>query len=238
MRLTLFPSILGETPTLRTNHYLRVRLDVAVSPSCFRSLIKHLVLLTILIIPTGAWALDTSVEEFTCTEIGFKSKTEKFANCVLELYERKNKGGITNSVGSRQADSGAQSQQGDGSLDDQTCQRYGLKPGQPEYGNCRIQIHLAKQQAAREQARYEAEMAAYEHQKQELEAEQKRKLAMRQLQLGLGLMLGQITLEDIGRSSMGLPPAPRPPAIQNLTIRLPGGAIVNCTTTGTFTNCR
>ena len=101
-----------------------------------------------------------------------------------------------------------------------------------------MQINLAKQQAAREQARYEAEMAAYEQQKQELEAERKRQLAMRQLQMGLGLMSGQVTLEDIGRSSMGLPPAPRPPAIQNQTIRLHGGGLVNCTTTGTFTNCR
>jgi hypothetical protein len=137
-----------------------------------------------------AHALDTSVEEFTCKEIGFKPKTEKFANCVLELYERKSKGSTNNPVGSRQAAPAAQAQRGDGSQDDQTCQRYGLKPGQPEYGNCRMQINLAKQQAAREQARYEAEMAAYEKQKQELEAERKRQLAMRQLQMGLGLMSG------------------------------------------------
>lgn len=201
-------------------------------------MIKHLAFLTTLMISTGAWALDTSVEEFTCKEIGFKPKTEKFANCVLELYERKSKGSANNLVGSRQAAPAAQAQRGDGSQDDQTCQRYGLKPGQPEYGNCRMQINLAKQQAAREQARYEAEMAAYEQQKQELEAERKRQLAMRQLQMGLGLMSGQVTLEDIGRSSMGLPPAPRPPAIQNQTIKLPGGGLVNCTTTGTFTNCR
>ena len=201
-------------------------------------MIKHLAFLTTLMISTGAWALDTSVEELTCKEIGFKPKTEKFANCVLELYERKSKGSTNNPVGSRQAAPATQAQRGDGSQDDQTCQRYGLKPGQPEYGNCRMQINLAKQQAAREQARYEAEMAAYEQQKQELEAERKRQLAMRQLQMGLGLMSGQVTLEDIGRSSMGLPPAPRPPAIQNQTIRLPGGGLVNCTTTGTFTNCR
>jgi hypothetical protein len=191
-----------------------------------------------LFLTTSAFALDTSVEEFTCKEIGFKPKTEKFANCVLELYERKSKGSSATAGQSRQSAPATQAQRGDGSQDDQTCQRYGLKPGQPEYGNCRMQINLAKQQAAREQARYEAEMAAYEQQKQELEAERKRQLAMRQLQMGLGLMSGQVTLDDIGRSSMGLPPAPRPPAIQNQTIRLPGGGIVNCTTTGTFTNCR
>jgi hypothetical protein len=197
-----------------------------------------------LILGFAAWssyALDTSAEEAMCKEIGFKPKTEKYASCVLELYERKSKassGAMTQSQPQVRSPQVETAQQGDGSQDDQTCQRYGLKPGQPEYGNCRMQINLAKQQAAREQARYEAEMAAYEQQKQELEAERKRQLAMRQLQMGLGLMSGQVTLEDIGRSSVGLPPAPQPPAIQNQTIRLPGGGIVNCTTTGTFTNCR
>ena len=76
-------------------------------------MIKHLAFLTTLMISTGAWALDTSVEEFTCKEIGFKPKTEKFANCVLELYERKSKGSTSNSVGSRQTAPAAQAQRGD-----------------------------------------------------------------------------------------------------------------------------
>lgn len=67
-----------------------------------------------------AHALDTRVEEFTCKEIGFKPKMEKFANFVLELYERKSKGSTNNPVGSRQAGPAAQAQRGDGSQDDQT----------------------------------------------------------------------------------------------------------------------
>jgi hypothetical protein len=101
-----------------------------------------------------------------------------------------------------------------------------------------MQIDMAKQQVAREQARYQAELAAYEQQKKEIEAERRREQGLRQLQMGLGLMSGQVTLQDLGRQSLGLPPPPAAPQIQNQTIRLPSGGIIHCTTTGTFTNCR
>jgi len=185
-----------------------------------------------------AYALDTSAEEAMCKEIGFKPKTEKYANCVLELYERKSKAAATQPAPQGRPPPVETAQQGDGTQDDQTCQRYGLRPGQPEYGNCRMQIDMAKQQVAREQARYQAEMAAYEQQKKEIEAERRRELGRRQLAAGLGLMSGQVTLQDLGRQSLGLPPPPAAPQIQNQTIRLPGGGIIHCTTTGTFTNCR
>lgn len=185
-----------------------------------------------------AYALDTSAEEAMCKEIGFKPKTEKYANCVLELYERKSKAAPAASAQRPPQSPPQPVQQGDGTQDDQTCQRYGLRPGQPEYGNCRMQIDMAKQQVAREQARYQAELAAYEQQKKEIEAERRREQGLRQLQMGLGLMSGQVTLQDLGRQSLGLPPPPAAPQIQNQTIRLPGGGIIHCTTTGTFTNCR
>lgn len=181
-------------------------------------------------------ALDTSSEEASCKEIGFKPKTEKFAKCVLELYERKSGYPSQTSANANRKQVG-QAKQGDGSQDDQTCQKYGLKPGQPEYGNCRMQIDMARAQAAREQARYEAELAAYEEEKNRREAEIKRQRALKQLQLGLGMMSGQITLEDFNRANLGLPPAPKPPSIQNQTIRLPGGSMMHCTTTGSFTHC-
>lgn len=172
-------------------------------------------------------AIDTSAEEKTCREIGFKPKTEKFANCVLELYDRRGGQTVTSS-----------NAMGDGSQDDQTCQRYGLRPGQPEYGNCRMQIDMAKQQVSREQARYQQELAAYEQDKKEKEAQRRREQGLKQLQLGLGMMSGQVTLDDIGRSSLGLPPAPRPPQFQSQTIRLPNGNMIHCSTVGTHTTCR
>ena len=100
-----------------------------------------------------------------------------------------------------------------------------------------MQIDMAKQQVAREQARYQQELAAYEQDKKEKEAQRRREQGMKTLQMGLGMMSGQLTLDDVGRSSLGLPPAPRPPQIQNQTIRLPNGNLIHCSTTGTFTNC-
>lgn len=96
---------------------------------------------------------------------------------------------------------------------------------------------MARQQVAREQEKYRAELAAYEEQKKTIEAQRRREQGLKQLQMGLGLMSGQVTLEDIGRGSMGLPPAPRPPSMQSQTIRLPNGNMIHCTTSGSFTNC-
>jgi len=190
-------------------------------------------LLSIVAFP--ALAIDTSAEEKTCREIGFKPKTEKFANCVLELYERR--GSQTASRPSNPRNVAGSAAVGDGSQDDQTCQKYGLKPGQPEYGNCRMQIDMARQQVAREQAKYQAELVAYEKQKKEQDAQRRREQGLRQMAIGAGIASGQISLEDLGRSSLGLPPAPRAPDMQNQTIRLPNGSLVHCNTVGSITNC-
>lgn len=47
-----------------------------------------------LIIANDAVALDTRLEEKICSEIGFKKKSEAFAECVLELITRQDKGGL------------------------------------------------------------------------------------------------------------------------------------------------
>lgn len=187
------------------------------------------------VIAWPTFAIDTSAEEKTCREIGFKPKTEKYANCVLELYERR--GSQTASRPSNPRSVARSAAVGDGSQDDQTCQKYGLKPGQPEYGNCRMQIDMARQQVAREQAKYQAELVAYEKQKKEQDAQRRREQGLRQMAIGAGIASGQISLEDLGRSSLGLPPAPRAPDMQNQTIRLPNGSLVHCNTVGSITNC-
>jgi len=51
---------------------------------------KVIVLLFIAPILSPAFAFDTSTEEKTCSEIGFKPRTEKFENCVSEPYSHKN----------------------------------------------------------------------------------------------------------------------------------------------------
>jgi hypothetical protein len=172
--------------------------------------------------PHVAVAMDTSVQEKICIDIGFKPKTEKFGSCVIELISRnKNEQQVT---------------AGDGTQDDLTCQSYGFKPATVNYSECRMKIDTAKKQIDSENARFNAEMAAYEEQRKKIEAQRRRQQSLKTMQMGLGLMSGDLRLEDIGRSSIGLPPKPRP-TMQNQTIIMPGGRIVNCTTTGTFTSC-
>jgi len=175
------------------------------------------------------YAVDTSAEEKTCTEIGFKPKTEKFGNCVLELYSRR---GGKSSVNSSQA-----SRTGDGSKDDATCQNYGFKPGQDSYSNCRMQIDMARKEADVAQARYQQELNAYEQQVAELKRQQDKARSMRQLELGLRMMGGQPPIEAINSLGTGAPiTRPTPPTTHH-SIRLPDGRIMNCNTVGPHTNC-
>ena len=172
-----------------------------------------------------AVAMDTSAQEKICTDIGFKPKTEKFGSCVIELISRnKNEQPVAT---------------GDGTQDDATCQSYGFKPKTVNYSECRMKLDTVKRQLDADRSRFNAEMAIYQNNMKRIEAEERRRQSQRQIQLGLGLMSGQVTLEDLGRSAMGLPPKPtRPePTMSNQTIIMPGGRIVNCMTTGTNTHC-
>jgi hypothetical protein len=178
--------------------------------------------------PSISSALDTSVEERTCSELGFKKKTPAFANCVLELYERKNSGSGTSQTSTVQ--------NGDGTQDDQTCQRYGFRPGRQDYSNCRMQIDIAKQQAAREQQRYQAELSAYQKQAEEAARDRRQARALRQLETAFGMMAGQGAGGGGYSNSYSAPP-PRSP-LTNQTIRLPNGNYMYCQTLNGNTDCR
>jgi len=182
----------------------------------------------------SALAVDTVTEEKTCAEIGFKPKTEKFASCVLELYDRRSKNARQTSSPLTES----ASQKGDGSADDQTCQRYGFQPASSGYAECRMKIDLARQEATRDQARYERELASYNQRVADLKREQDRQRAMRQLELGLRMMGGQPIGEAARSVGTGAPITPPAPPIQNQTIILPGAQPIHCTTVGSITNCR
>ena len=79
-------------------------------------------------------SINTSSEEAACLDLGFKKKTPAYANCVLELMERKE-----NSTASADPD-------------DATCLKYGFKRKTNEYAACRQQIDQAKAQASQQQA--------------------------------------------------------------------------------------
>lgn len=80
------------------------------------SAVYALLMLALSMFTWSSYAIDTSAEEKTCREIGFTPKTENFAACVLELYERKNANMSARSSGGEQTLKSGPG--GDGSPDD------------------------------------------------------------------------------------------------------------------------
>ena len=163
-------------------------------------------------------AIETSAEEKICSEIGFKKKTEAFGRCVLELLERS---GVSSKQTQQTPPSGP---------DDATCRQYGFRSGSNEYATCRLQIDQARQDAQRQQAQFEQQQRQYEAQLEAQRDARSRAAGLALLNLGLGTMAG-------GGFPGTAPVAPVPPQNFNRTYTLPGGRIMNCTTTGTMTNC-
>jgi len=164
-------------------------------------------------------AIQTGDEEKICSDIGFKKKTEAFGRCVLELLER-------NNTSSAKANQAPQSND----PDDATCKKYGFRSGSNEYATCRLQIDQARQDAQRQQAQLQQQQRQYEEQLEAQRDARSRAAGLALLNLGLGTMAG-------GNLPGTAPVAPVPPQNFNRTYTLPGGRIMNCTTTGTMTNC-
>jgi hypothetical protein len=167
----------------------------------------------------ASYALDTGVEEKICSDIGFKKKTEAFGRCVLELLER-------NNASNAKANQAPQSND----PDDATCKKYGFRSGSNEYASCRLQIDQARQDAQRQQAQFQQQQRQYEAQLEAQRDARSRAAGLALLNLGLGTMAS-------GNLPGTAPVAPVPPQNFNRTYTLPGGRIMNCTTTGTMTNC-
>lgn len=191
------------------------------------SLIKIVHLLLVPFICINAYAIDTSAEEKTCSEIGFKRKTEAFGNCVLELVQRK--GGQSN----RQPAQTANQSPASNDPDDATCRKYGFRAGTNEYAQCRQQIDQARQDAQRQQAQYEAQQRQYQAQLNEQKQQREAAASMALLNMGLGMMAGGSPANNFAPP----PVAPQPPQNLNRTYMLPGNRIMTCNTTGTITNC-
>jgi len=170
----------------------------------------------------NAHAFDTTKEESTCVEIGFKRRTEAFAGCVMELLKRRNK------VLKKQVI-------GDGSSQDQICRKYGFKLGTTSYSECRQKLDIAKQQAEQQQMLYEeqkrqydAQMAAYEEAKKEA-SRQEGILILQGLASGSfnGFPTGLVT-----------PVAPVMPGVQQFTIHQSNGTYSYCTYANGLMECR
>jgi hypothetical protein len=188
-----------------------------------RSTAFKIISLSLIFFTSHVNALDTTSEEKTCSEIGFKRKTEAFGNCVLELVQRR--GSQPRSQSSQVVNSN--------DPDDATCRKYGFRAGTNEYAQCKQQIDQARLDAQRQQAQFEAQQRQYQSQLDEHKKRRSDAANLAMLQMGLGMMAG-------GSSSSNVPPppvAPQSPQFLNRTYFLPGGQRMTCNSTGNITNC-
>ena len=166
---------------------------------------------------TSSWGIDTSEEEKLCISIGFKNKSSSFAGCVLELLERK-----SSSLNL--------------SEDDLTCQKYGFRLGSVESAACKQQIDIARQNSRQQEAQYEEQKRQYEEQMAAYQKRIRQEKNQKALDLSLRLLNGQSPTEAVLSAGTGAPIRPNPPS-NTQTLIMPGGRMVNCTTSGNLTQC-
>jgi len=172
-----------------------------------------------------------------CRAIGFKSGTEKFGTCVLEMSRRQST--VEPTV----------VQSGDGTPDDSTCRRYGFTVGTSGYSNCRMTLDNARRSYELDLRAYEAAKAEYERRAAEVAAEADRERSQRQAQYGFCLascssqpgatFLGCAARCGSRSSSASYDPGPEPVRPSGRTTYLINGQIINCNTSlsGSFVSC-
>ena len=162
--------------------------------------------------------------EKICLSLGFKPKATAFNECVLKLNVALNNGDkFTNPT------EVTPKIKGDGSNNDQVCQKYGYQVGEESYKKCRLDLDIAQTQADLQIARYEAQLAQFEEQKRQYEEQKtiyeaaieeqrlkkEREKNMRLLTFGLGLVAGK-TIREAAPALAGKPMLqrsyPQPPA--------------------------
>ena len=132
---------------------------------------------------------------------------------------------------------------GDGSPDHQTCYKYGFVPGTTHYGECRQRIDLARADISQKKAQFEAEQAEYEKQKAAYQKKKEVDGWLKLSQFGFAMAAGTSpyaseNIANAGRVVSGQAPiAPTRPQIQNYTITMPNGRMVNCNSVGNNINC-
>jgi hypothetical protein len=184
------------------------------------------------------------IAEAQCTELGFKKKTKKFSKCLSTLQSKNNiikttaKSNISSEV-----------QRGDGSPNDNTCQKYGFKVGDESYKQCLMDIKIAEERASEALRQYEMQKKSYEEQVrqydeqmrlyeaaiEEQRAKKQREDNVKLLTFGLGLASGR-TLREAAPALDGQPMLlrerpqfiqPPQPNFQNFQLRTPYGTS-NC----------
>ena len=224
-----------------------------------RTSIVKIIFLFSLLSTCGLSVAGLAEHEATCSELGFKKKTQAYGECVLEL-DRRETVGRAQAVKQVQQQTQIQAQQqtqiqaqqkGDGTNEHQICVKFGFVVGTAPYSDCRLKIDIAKREQAQRQAaydieqqRYQEEQRRYEAQVAEYEREKERQKGLALLRFGAALAGGTSpyfseNLANAGRQSLGLAPAPPTrPQIQNFTITNPAAnRVTNCTMVGNNINC-
>lgn len=181
-------------------------------------------------LPQPVLAVDIQELKKECTELGFKLNTKENANCALKLFKHAQKSGDLPSSSSPAV---TQRQTGDGSRDDSTCQSYGFSPGSGPYSECRMKLDMFNRQAAAQQQEYAARQQQYQQELAAFQEQQKQARSMAMMRCGLNMMAGgSCTGAPVGPAPLA--PQPMTPYMQTYTIN---GRVINCTTTGQYTNC-
>ena len=191
------------------------------------------ILLILFLFSSQLFAIDLSSFEKTCAEVGFKPKTTDYGDCVLELRSRElkkiskskiEKANIEHSSTSAQITPSRPVEVGDGSNNDNICQKYGFQVGNEGYKKCRLDLDIAQRQAEAQMAQYDQQKRQYMEQKSQYEtamaAEEKRKETQawgNVLMYGLGLAGGR-TRDEAAPALYGLPMYPRQPTPPTVNI--------------------
>jgi hypothetical protein len=170
-----------------------------------------------------SWGAGLTHYKEQCADFGYKKGTEKFGSCVLELRRRdKGSQAKTNQVMKEVAS-------GDGSVEDQNCQRFGFNPGTLEYSNCRMQLSVAADTARRELAVYEEQKRAHDAEVARVKKAKNERANLALLQAGLCMLAGPTECAKAeGRHVVVETIAPSVPYFQNFSIQGADGFNQNC----------
>lgn len=174
-------------------------------------------------IPANSYSLGEFKKE--CADLGFKSKTPAFGNCVLELR----RGGVANSSQEAQKASPTQitvQAKSTANYEEEATEFYRRKEEEYQRRN--------NEEYARRVAEYERQKADYDARVAEAESEKERQKGLKLLELGLRMSAGQ-SIGDASIATAGM--APLRPLMpnnnsfrpsENYRITTPSGGLINC----------
>lgn len=209
--------------------------------------------LTILTMFFGTFLFDSAAhgsargnmtEEDICSYIGFTPKTAQFADCVMEMFDRRSVKDAQNKASQDLEIYPWSSDNIERDADLEICSEFGFKPGTTDFAKCRMEISVAKQDMVIRQQQYALQLEQYNRQLDQYQAQQealkreRRKAKWSALaKFGAGMANSQSTtfsgaVADGNAAMQGLPPVtrpPEPPVFNSFTVRSASGRIANCT---------